>query len=167
MRIKRSSSLTEQEKHQLLSWGDDIFHTEELELMWRPKESHLILYIGDRPVTHCGLITQSINVGDSSFLVGGVGGVVTAPDFQGRGYAHQILQEALTIFALEERPAALLFCREALQPFYHQQNWQLIPDPVWILQSSGLVQFPACTMVHTLNGFSWPDGPLKIDSLPW
>ncbi len=167
MRIQRTNHLSDTERHQLTGWGEDIFLSEALNLLWRPKEEHLVLYVGDQPVSHCGLIRQNVQVGDFTLSIGGVGGVVTPPSYQGRGYASQIIKEALSIFTSENHAAAILFCRTALVAFYQQQGWTLLPDPVHVLQAQGSQAFPACTMVYTLNRRIWPAGTVNIDSPPW
>ena len=167
MRIKRTSNLDDAEKQQLTGWGDDIFQSESLNLIWRPKEEHLILYQDSVPVSKCGLLKQTVLVADQSFSVGGIGGVVTQPDFQGKGHARTLLTEALAILANDHHHAALLFCRAAMIPYYEPLGWQQIHDSVTILQADGPITFPAITMVHCLNNKPWPQGTVSIDSPPW
>lgn len=167
MPVKHTNALNDEEKRQLTGWGRDIFESEGLNLIWRPKEMHLILYENGQPVSHCGLIRQAITVNNNAVPIGGIGGVVTPPPHQHQGYARKLLQHALAEFATEQLPAALLFCREQLVPFYRQQGWQLINDSVLVLQPQGVIQFPASVMVYPLNQFNWPAGAINIDSPPW
>lgn len=167
MHFGRCISLPEDEKRQLLGWGSDIFDSANLELIWRPKPLHLVLYSGDEAVSGCGLLNQSVRVGERTLEVGGIGGVITPPPHQGKGYARQVLGEALRIFAEEwTLDAGLLFCREALVPFYQARGWQRLGAPVNIFQPSGMINCPTPVMVYPFKE-SWPAEAVCIDSLPW
>jgi GNAT superfamily N-acetyltransferase len=168
MHIKWTNNLSDAEKQQLLGWGEDIFQSEGLNLIWRPKQVHLVLYQGSIPLSKCGLVRQTISVGGRSFSIGGIGGVVTQPPYQGQGHARALLNEALAILATEHHQAALLFCRATLIPYYQRQGWREIHESVTVLQPDGPILFPATTMVYLLNNQpSWPKGPVVIDSPPW
>jgi predicted GNAT family N-acyltransferase len=165
--FQRCLSLSEQDKRELLSWGSDIFNTENLGLIWRPKSEQLVLYEAAAPVSTCGLLRQSVQMNAGSMNVGGIGGVVTPPSFRGRGYAGQLLAEALRIFRDEwQLDAGMLFCREPLAPFYRERGWQLLEAPVTILQPAGTLTCPTPVMVFPFHS-PWPDTPVHIDSLPW
>lgn len=167
MHFHRCLSLSEHEKDELLGWGKDIFNSEALELIWRPKSEQLVLYEGENPVSTCGLLRQQVELCTASLEVGGIGGVVTRPDFRGRGYAGKLLEEALRIFCDEWLlDAGMLFCRDALIPFYRERGWQVLEAPVSILQPIGTITCPTPVMVHPFHT-PWPSGPIHIDSLPW
>ena len=76
MRIKRRSNLNADEKLALTAWDDDIFQSDALNLIGRPKELHLVLYAENAPVSKCGLVKQQVLVGEENIVVGGIGGVV-------------------------------------------------------------------------------------------
>ena len=165
--FRSAISLDARERRELVGWGSDIFDSEQLGLIWRPKQRQLLLYDGGRPVSKCGLLRQRVLVGEQALEMGGIGGVVTPPRLRGRGYARQVLAEALRIFAEEWRlHAAMLFCRPALVPFYRAQGWQQLTGEVQILQPEGMRASPVPVMVYPL-GSPWPAGPVSIDSLPW
>lgn len=167
MRFERRLSLSAEDRQQLLGWGQDVFDTEALGLIWRPKQNQLVLYDGEVPLSKCGLLQQTVVVGEENLQVGGIGGVVTPPCLRKQGYARQVLAEALRIFRDEWRlDAGMLFCREALVPFYREAGWQLVSADVQILQAAGMVACPVPVMVYPLTR-PWPDGPVVIDSLPW
>lgn len=87
--LKQAEFLTDVEKQKLFGWGDDIFGTSSLELHWRGKDYHFIIYIAGSPVSHVGVLKHAVNVGEQSATVGGVGGVVTIPEEQNRGHARE------------------------------------------------------------------------------
>lgn len=167
MEFRRSLSLSGRDRRRLLEWGPDIFHAESLELIWRPKQLQLTLYAEEEAVSTCGLLKQSVRIGQRSLQVGGIGGVATPPQHQGKGYARRVLREALRIFSEEWRlDAGMLFCRPELVPFYLKSGWRELDVPVAILQPAGKVDCPVPVMVYPLTG-PWLEGPVTIDSLPW
>lgn len=167
MHFGRCISLPEDEKRQLLGWSSDLFDTENLELIWRPKPAQLVLYEGDEPVSTCGLLKLTVQVALQDLQIGGIGGVVTPLVHQNKGYAGQVLQEAKRIFAQEWMlDAGMLFCRENLVPFYQGRGWQRLDTPVKIFQPSGMMDCPTPVMVCPLTQ-SWPAGAVTVDSLPW
>jgi len=152
----------------LLEWGQDIFNSAELELIWRPKDEHIILSRDGVPVSKCGILKQTISVNGETLQVGGIGGVVTAPASQHKGYAHKVLKEAVKILKYEwQMPAAMLFCLEPLVSFYRQPGWTLITPPVTLVQPAGVVQCPVQVMVKPLQMARFPDTPVHVEGLPW
>lgn len=167
MRFHYTQSLSEEETAALLDWSADVFQSEPLNLFWRPKELHLVGYVEGRPVSKCGLLRHRARVGDQWLPLGGIGGVVTPPQYQGRGYAGDILQEALRCLREDwRRDAALLFCRQPLVTFYQKHGWELVTHPVEILQPQGKIVAPVPAMYYPLRA-AWPDGPVALDSMPW
>ncbi|MDQ3806018.1 MAG: hypothetical protein M3416_19580, partial [Acidobacteriota bacterium] len=61
----------------------------------------------------------------------------------------------------------LLFCRDALVPFYERLGWQLVNEPVEVEQESGPVVSTLNVMVLPCDGRDWPAGPVSLNSLPW
>lgn len=167
MHFERCISLPDHEKRQLLGWGSDLFDSEELRLIWQPKPVQLVLYRGDQAVSACGLLRQPVKVADHTLRVGGIGGVVTPPAHQGKGYARQVLREALRIFEQEwAMDSGMLFCREPLVAFYRARGWQKLDAPVKIFQPHGAIDCPTPAMIYPLHN-AWPSGAVNVDSLPW
>ena len=168
MRLRIADSFTDEERRQLFDWGEDIFGMADVGLQWRPKDRHLFVEVDSRVVSHVGLLQHAVRVGDDPVKVGGVGGVVTVPDQQGRGYARHAMRHAASLMCEEwGLDFGLLFCREPLVPFYQGLGWQRVKDPVEVEQPSGRVVFPLAVMVLPCKGQDWPAGPVDLDSLPW
>lgn len=168
MEFKRHISLSENERRVLVDWGDDIFNSEALNLIWRPKEIQVVLYDQGEPKSKCGLIKQKVTVGKQKWLIAGFGGVVTPPQFRGKGYAHLALEEALHLAREEwQAEAAMLFCLPSLVPFYQSQKWQLVETDVKVYQPEGMINFPAVTMVFPFSTTLLFDTDIYIDGLPW
>jgi len=165
--IKLSESFTDVEKQQLFGWADDIFGAASLNLRWRPKELHLLLYARGKAVSHVGLLKHTISVEGRAVIVGGVGGVVTVPEMQKRGYAWLLMRHAAKLFGEWKVDAGLLFCLQRMVSFYGSLGWQVVGQPVMIEQPDGKIASPLEVMVLPSNGYVWPDGSVELNSLPW
>jgi GNAT superfamily N-acetyltransferase len=135
---------------------------------WRPKDFHLVLEEGGRPLGHVGLVRHTVSVGGRPVAVGGVGGVVTVPEAQGRGLAQRGMRHAAEFMRHEWGvDFGLLFCRDALVPFYERLGWQLVTEPVEVEQPDGPVVSSLNVMVLPTDGRGWPGGPVVLHSFPW
>jgi GNAT superfamily N-acetyltransferase len=124
--------------------GKDIFGAESLNLHWRPKELHLLLYARGKAVSHVGLLKHTISVEGHFVTVGGVGGVVTIPEMQKRGYAWLLMQHAAKLFGELQVDAGLLFCLQRMIPFYESLGWEIVGHPVMIEQPDGKIASHPC-----------------------
>jgi aminoglycoside 2'-N-acetyltransferase I len=164
--IRQARSLSEAEKEQIFGWGEDIFGAADLNLHWRPKDLHFMLELDGTLVSHVGVLRHEVTVGAEQVTVAGVGGVVTLPAWQRRGYARELLEHTVDFFNYWEVDAGLLFCLQRRVPFYESQGWRVVNYPVMIQQPEEIAS-PLEVMVLPLSEFKWPDGPVKLDSFPW
>ena len=165
--IRQTGSLTDAEEHQLYDWGDDIFGASSLHLLWRPKEAHFLMYVDGKAVSCVGVLKHIVSVGEQPVTVGGVGGVVTRPEEQRRGHARQLMQRAAGLFEEWGVDAGLLFCFRRMVPFYQSLGWKVLEQPVVVAQPAGEIASPMEVMVLTLGKRPWPDGVVRLNSLPW
>ena len=166
--IKQVEALTEADKQQLFGWGEDIFGAKSLNLNWRPKESHFLLRADGKVVSHVGVLKHVVSVESQPVTVGGVGGVVTVPEAQKKGFARALMLRAAEFFEQEwKADAGLLFCFPRLVPYYESLGWQVVERPVLIDQPYGKISSPLRVMVLPLGRKSWPPGNVELDSLPW
>ena len=92
----------------------------------------------ERIVSHVGLVKQKIVVGDREIWVGGVCGVSTVPEAQGRGYASRILQRVVEFMSKDlQVDFGTLFCNHELIPFYRGASWQKFDGEVTVEQPDG------------------------------
>ena len=92
--IRIADRISDEEREQLFGWGADVFGALSLNLRWRPKDWHVLVYAEGRAVSHVGLLAHTLEVGGRRVRVGGVGAVVSAPSVQGRGFATRALRLA-------------------------------------------------------------------------
>src|SRR4051794_8773264 len=90
--IRQAEVLTDEERQLLFGWGENIFGVAALKLSWRPKDLHFLLYADGEPVSHVGVLKHVVGVNGAPATVGGVGGVVTVPEAQKKGFACQLMQ---------------------------------------------------------------------------
>ena len=166
--IRYAESLTPEEGQALFGWGENIFGTEDAGYTWRPKNHHFITEEGGRAVSHVGVVKTTVGVSGRELTVGGVGGVVTRPEAQGRHLAHAAMRQAAG-FICHELGAdfGMLFCLPRLEPFYARQGWLAINDEVELDQPAGKVVWPYRVMVLPCGGREWPAGRVEVGGLPW
>lgn len=166
--IRQSEALTDEESQRLFGWGENIFGVAAHQLRWRPKDLHFVLYSDGQPVSHAGILRRVVRVNGDPVTVGGVGGVVTVPEAQRRGFAGRLMKHAARFIELEWKvDAGLLFCLPPMVAYYEALGWQILDSEVLIEQPSGRVGMPMQVMVLPLGGRSWPPGTVELQSLPW
>ena len=165
--IRVVSSLSAAEEAAILALGD-IWESEFLGLTWRPKQEHIVRYVDGRFAAKASVLKHSVSINGAEVLVGGVGGVITMPEFQGQGHATAVLNYLADYLRDQLHvPFGLLFCRPALIPFYGQFGWCVIEDTVNIQQAHGTVPNPLPVMYVSYAKRPWPKGTVNLNSEPW
>ncbi len=166
--IRYAEGLTEEERQALFFWDTHIFGLEDAGYSWRPKNYHFITEEDGRPLSHVGVIKTTVNAGGREITVGGIGGVATRPEAQGRHLVHAAMQQVQE-FICHELGAefGMLFCLPRLEPFYARQGWQTIEDEVEFDQPAGKVVWPYRVMVRPCGERIWPAGRVEVGGLPW
>ncbi|HEX8558990.1 MAG TPA: GNAT family N-acetyltransferase [Pyrinomonadaceae bacterium] len=166
--IRYSEALTDEERAALYGWGENIFGIEDAAYRWRPKDFHFITEEGGRPLSHVGLVRTTVRVGGREVTVGGLGGVVTRPEAQGRRLVHAAMLRAAEFMCAELGVEfGMLFCLPRLAPFYERQGWRLVADEVEIEQPDGPLVWPYHVMVRPCGQRDWPAGRIEVGGLPW
>jgi predicted N-acetyltransferase YhbS len=166
--IRFADTLTDEERQTLFGWGENIFGVEDHLYRWRPKELHFITEEDGRVVSHVGVLKTEVTAGGREITVGGVGGVVTIPEAQGRRYVHTAMRRAAEFMRGELGVEfGMLFCLPRLAPFYARQGWQLLEEEVEFEQPTGKIISPFRVMALACDGRVWPAGRVEIAGLPW
>ncbi len=161
--------LSPEDRHALFEWADNIFGVEDKLLQWRPKDWHFIFDVDERPASHVGVLKHTLSAGGEPVTVGGVGGVVTVPEMQGKGLAQRGMRHAAA-FMREELGVefGFLFCLDRLVGFYESLGWQRAPETIEVEQESGPLIAPFNAMVLPFgDARPWPAGKIVLKSLPW
>jgi GNAT superfamily N-acetyltransferase len=108
--ILRVETLSDANRATLFDWGEDIFGADHFKLRWRPKDLHFLMIVDGELVSHVGILKHEVSVGNRVIRVAGVGGVVTVPHAQKRGYASELMRHAADFFSHWDVEGGLLFC---------------------------------------------------------
>ena len=103
---------------------------------YRPEQSRLLLDNG-RIVAHLRIWDRQIRVRGARLRVGGIGSVLTHPDFRGRGYAQSLMRDAEVYMEQAGYDLGMLFTIIGT-PFYAKLGWIPIPLPTFTLRVDGL-----------------------------
>ena len=164
--IRQVETLSEADRATLFDWGEDIFGADHFKLRWRPKDLHFLMIANGELVSHVGVLKHEVSVGGRAIRVAGVGGVVTVPQAQKRGYASELMRHAADFLSRWDVEAGLLFCMPRRVKLYESLGWQLLSDSVSIEQPQGTIQSPLKVMVLPMRE-RWPDGSVSLNSFPW
>lgn len=168
VQIRLEKSLTDAERRTLFEWGQDIFGVADKLYQWRPKDWHFIVEENGCVVSHVGVLQTTVRAGQQTISVGGIGGVVSVPEAQGRGHAQSAMRRAAEFMCAElQAEFGMLFCLPRLAPFYARQGWQLLEEMVEFDQPSGPIASPFNVMTLPCHGHEWPAGKIEIGGLPW
>lgn len=168
VKIRQAIALTEAESRKLFGWGEDLFNVQQLSLRWRPKDPRFLLYDSGELVSHAGILKHVVIVSGEPVPVAGLGGVVTVPDAQRKGFARRLVQHAMRFAESEWKvDAGLLFCRPQMVAYYESLGWQIVEAPVMIEQPGGRIASPLSVMVLAFGRMVWPTGSVELQSLPW
>ena len=123
----------------------------------------------ERLICHVGALVRSALIDRRSVLVGGIGGVMTAPARRRQGHARAALTAMRRHLIDAQRVAfSLLFCAADLHPFYGKLGWKLF-------EGAPLVEQLNMTVAFTLNRAMVQDGieaaptggRLELKGPPW
>ena len=116
---------------------------------WHEVSTPFVLWEGDHPVAHAGVLEMDLVVEGESVPVCGIHAVVTHPDHRMRGHMRNVMERAME-FAAAQRPTTILF---GDPPLYDRYGFRLAPRHVF--------RAPAPDVAKTA-----PLRPLG-DDLPW
>ncbi|MFJ9691847.1 GNAT family N-acetyltransferase [Kitasatospora sp. NPDC101183] len=154
---------------EILGPGTDAYGVAHLGLSFLPKEIHFGVRAEDgRLVAHTGLRPVTLTVGGTDLDAMGVGGVCVAPARRGRGLAGTVVTAALDHARGLGFRYALLFCLPQKTALYRGLGFREVAEAVTVEQPEGrLVVMPLRTMWAPLvEGAGWPEGPVRLRSLP-
>jgi len=92
-----------------------------------------------------------------------VGGLLTAKDLMGQGYANQLMAVAEEYcFNHLNLNLGILFCLPTLISFYAKRGWRRILLPVTLAQTKGIVAWPEAVMILLKPGTSWEGKSIHV-----
>lgn len=140
-------------------WADVKFAHADLRVMVEADE---------QVICHVGIYRREGIWKGRKIRIGGIGGVMTHPDFQRRGLASVALTAA-THTLKEERATdfALLFCEPETASFYSSRGWKPFGGEVFAEQSGNRARFDALLPFVFYLKRAPHEGELDLCGLPW
>ncbi|MFF2081361.1 GNAT family N-acetyltransferase [Kitasatospora sp. NPDC058162] len=166
---ERLESYSRADQDQILGPGEDPYGVAYTGLTFQSKDVHFGIRAADgRLVAHTGLLPLPLTVGGTDLEAMGVGGVCVAAERRGEGLAQAVVGAALDHGRALGFRYALLFCRPPLAAFYRGLGFREVAEEVTVEQPEGrLAVMPLRTMWRPLaQGAGWPEGPVRLRSLP-
>jgi predicted acetyltransferase len=149
-------------------WSQEIFGEAEEEYDWARPDWRILVRINDRMAAHVAITQRTVTTNGEPARVGGVGGVMSPREFQGKGHAkaamlhaHAYMRESLHL------EFGFLFCSANLLRYYQRLGWQHIDGPVSFAQDEGDATWQEEAMVLPLTDRQWPGPPVDINGRPW
>jgi GNAT superfamily N-acetyltransferase len=119
-------------------------------------------------VSRISVIKREIRIGDQTYIIGGIGGVATHPDWRRHGFARALMQAVEDLIRSEVKvDFGMLFCGEKMIPYYAHCGYIQVFNPLYILQKGQRLPFSDNKMVLAISGKAWPDGEVDVQGPPW
>jgi aminoglycoside 2'-N-acetyltransferase I len=139
-------------------------------LRWAPSIWSVLVWTEEgQLIAHVGIATREGTLNDVPVKIGGVGGVKTHPQAQGRGYASAALRRAAASLNADHHVAfSLLVCQEHLLPFYGRFGWLPFPGRLVVEQPGGRMVFSINRSMVLPGLHPAPrKGVIDLQGLPW
>lgn len=178
MRIECASRpLSESEDRILFHWDQNIWQMPHVRPRWRfvKKPLHAFGYAEatdpglrlDQLVSHVAGCVHTCRINGRSRRIGAIGGVVTVPEAQGRGYARQLTAAILTTLRRQAvLDAGVLLCLPHLADFYTRLGWQVVAVPFTLQHPSGSRPSPFLAFVQPFVDLG-PITQFSVQGRPW
>lgn len=90
-------------------------------------DEHIFLKEGSQDLAYMNLVSIIFTVNNTDYIAYGIGNVCAAE--KGKGYGRELMNR-VNDYLKEKRCCGLLFCREALVPFYNRYGWEEVKREV-------------------------------------
>jgi aminoglycoside 2'-N-acetyltransferase I len=135
---------------------------------WADPDWMVLGRIDGELVTQLGLLKRVIQVGGVKLVVGGVGGVATAPAWQRQGLSTALLRASGEFLQNElSVPFGLLVCGVEMQRFYGRLGWQTIATELLFSLNNKSRHMDTIVMILPLSDQAWPEGEIDLCGSPW
>jgi predicted acetyltransferase len=134
-------------------WGEHFFGSLPMttQYSWTgPTETgfNVFVYKGDEIVSRLRIVSRNAQINGEDVQFGGIGGVMTAPVHQRKGFATLALREGeRLIFQVLNARLGILLCLPELVSFYQRFGWRRVECPVTFQQPHGMVMWSESAML--------------------
>ena len=136
---------------------------------WAHAERRVLLYVDNAIRAVAGIYERQILRDGQPIHVAGIGGVMTEPEFQGKGYGKQVMLYLMELLRAENRCAfGLLFCEDHNVAFYSKLGWTMFEGEMLVEQhgKTGPFAFRNVMLLPLIEPTTL-DGKLDLCGLPW
>ena len=146
----------------------ETFLEEGDETLWADMDWHVLITVEGKLVSHLEIVERDAIVGQEGVRLAGIGGVLTLPEWRGRGLAQAGLQKAQA-FMCEELNVdfGLLMCDQEMVTYYSTLGWLEVEGPLVYDQPEGKVTYDDRVMIFNCSDMGWPQGVIDIQGYPW
>ncbi len=140
------------------------------DIRWGGGDTRLVVWDGDQWVSSLEIAARDIRVGDTSLFVGGLSGVMTPPEFRGKGYAAAGVKRADEYICQElGLPFALLVTSSELaERLYGPLGWKVVADSlIYHQDGEARLMDDTAVMVFSCTNQPWPAGVIDLCGPPW
>lgn len=174
--FSRMEDLTPDERAELRALSAAVYPPAEAaawpgrHLEWSPAEWQLRVRTTEgRLAAAMGIVRREAELNGQPVTVGGIGGVMTHPDFRRQGHAGAAVRHAMEFF--RDTCAAdfgLLVCEPRLIVWYCSLGWQEFTGELWVLQfgSPAIFTFNR-VLTCPVRGPAPLAGTIHLNGPPW
>lgn len=140
---------------------------------WAEPDLILVTFDAAQWAAAAELALRTVRAGTVPVRIAGVSGVMTHPEYRGRGFAREIMKQVMETAAerLETAEFGLLDCRNELVGFYEPLGWRREPGKIFYsIEGKREMYDPdhVNIMVYTIKSDAvWPGGDVDLLGLPW
>jgi aminoglycoside 2'-N-acetyltransferase I len=143
-------------------------------IVWRdvvsaPASHKVVVYYDKQLVAAAGMLFREADVDGVPARIAGIGGVMTLPEAQGKGFGRAAMLAAHEIIERDGTSAfGLLFCEPKNIGFYERLGWLVFHGTVIAEQPDAIAAYRVMpAMVRPLAGQAPVDGTINLRGLPW
>jgi len=165
--IERTEDLAPEDRAALHAFLTGIFQPSADDVF--AETQHCVrVRVDDAWVSVVEVLEHVIEVGGRGVRIAGIGGVSTAPEHRGRGYATAAL-EAAARFAFDDLRVeiGMLFCDERMVPFYERLGWRLVERRCRCVGRGHREAFEERFMILAPDGTELPEGEIDLRGPLW
>ena len=176
LELKPVTALSDGERDALKALTAAVYPPEVLvtspgrSLQWAAAQWSVLVWTAEgQLISHVGIVVREGTLDSVPVTIGGIGGVKTHPQAQGRGYASAALRRAAAALQGEHHVAfSLLACQAHLLPFYGRLGWLPFPGRLIVGQPGGSIVL-TINRPMVLPGLcpAPQEGVIDLRGLPW
>jgi len=137
---------------------------------WAPSVWCVLVKTEQRVVSHAGILYRVVQVGERRLAVGGIGSVMTLPDWRWARVCASGPEESPGLRgSLAVAPFALAICPRDQAAFYRHLGWEVSDAPITCEQPGGRVTLAheVAVVLPCQGDALWPSGAIDLCGVPW